>query len=422
MCREQFAIKPLKRHTPWQYSFSVQSKEKTAIILGAGLAGCFTANALAKRGWSITLIEELDEVGSWGSANEQAILFPKLSAYKSPFTEFMLSAFLYASQCYRSILKQFACGEMNGSLVLAHNEKEIKAQDSLKNWLSHYPELGVLVDAHTASQLSGLPLTRSGLFIPHSGWMNSPDLCKFLINSPEISLVLHQHINSLVHDGVNWKINDKTSPILILATGNKVNSFVETEYLPIQSMRGQISRIKSTNLSSELKIPVCAEGHVLPQKNGTHLFGATYELESKPLLNPEDDLANFAKLSRTVPENIWSKPIISHWAGIRASTPDYLPLVGPVAKLEEFITQFKSLEEDSKRWIGNSGPYYPGLYTCAGFGSRGLTTIPLCSEWLASVINREVGCLPRHLIQAIAPARFLRKDIIFKRSLKAKKD
>ena len=118
------------------------------------------------------------------------------------------------------------------------------------------------------------------------------------------------------------------------------------------------------------------------------------------------------KLKKLTSAVLWSDTVVDHWAGIRASTPDYLPLVGKVANANEFTQVFSGLASNSKRWIAHPGVYYPGLYACAGFGSRGLTTIPLCAEWLASLINNELGFLPRSLSQALSPARFLRKGII----------
>ena len=401
------------RHTPWHIDYPTTYQNKSAIIIGAGLAGAFTAHSLAKRGWQVTVIEELDEAGMGGSANQQAILFPRLSAYKSPLTQFMLSAFIYASQVYKTILNQFALGELKGALLLPHNEKEKKAQQSLASWLHHYPELGVLVGERRASVLSGLPLDQSGLFIPLSGWINSSALCRTLLNNDRITLLTGHSVDSLIFNNDNWKIHNIEAPVLILANGPKVNLFKETLHLPVKSIRGQMTVIQATAESRKLLIPICAEGHILPEVNDTHRLGATYEpAELTPASHAPDDEKNLLKLDQIAIEEIWSKQAIDHWAGIRASTPDYLPLVGQMPKAKEFITVFSGLESNSKRWIAKSGPYYKGLYVCAGFGSRGLTTIPLCAEWLAASINNEMGCLPRNLIQALSPARFLRKGII----------
>lgn len=406
-------LKQKGRHTPWHIGYPQTRSCNSAIIIGAGLAGCFIAHTLAKRGWKITLIDEAQQVGSGASANQQAVLFPKLSAYKSPLTQFMLSSFLYATHFYKSILKSHPIGELSGSILLAHNKKELNAQESLKEWLSHYPELGVLVNAKQASELAGMQLNQPGLFIPLSGWLNSPELCRVLIDNELITLCTKEKADSLIYAEGQWVVNDKAASVVILANGNHVSDFPQTASLPVKSIRGQMSAIKATDSTCLLKIPLCADGHVLPAEQGVHAFGASFDLgSSSATISAEDDEHNYTKLLRIASECSWSKEIVNHWAGIRASTPDYLPLAGPVAIAKEFMTLYANLQTNSKRWIPQSGPYYPGLYVFAGFGSRGLTTIPLSAEWLASHINDEISCLPRNLVQALSPSRFLRKDII----------
>lgn len=409
------ALHSLKqRHTPWHASQPEKHSSKSAVILGAGLAGCFTAYSLAKRGWQVTLIDELDAVGKGASANQQAVLFPKLSAYNSPLTQFMLSAFLYASRMYQSLFNQCQLGQLNGSLSLAYNEKEQLAQASLGDWLAHYPELGRLVNTQQASELAGLPLQHQGLYIPLSGWINSPALCQFLVNMEGINVITGTSVEQLFFDK-KWIVNDFETEVLILANGYKINSFKETEYLPVKPIRGQMTSILSTAQSASLLMPLCGDGHVLPAINGQHQLGATYELKAaEAAIKNHDDLINLGKLHQLAPDTLWSDQVIGHWAGVRATTTDYLPIVGKVARDAEFKDVYAGLASNAKRWIAKAGSYYPGLYACAGFGSRGITTVPLCAEWLASQINHELSCLPRNLQQAIAPARFLRKNIITK--------
>lgn len=402
-----------KRHTPWHVSKPEYCMEKSALIVGAGLAGCFTAHALAKRGWKVTLIDELNEVAQGASANRQAVLFPRLSAYNSPLTQFMLVAFLYAARVYQLILNDNAFGELNGSLLLAYNQKEQLAQFSLKDWLGYYPDLGRLVDAEQASELAGIALQQPGLFIPLSGWINSPALCQFLVDTQGISLITGVSVEQLLFDDKKWRIGDLEAEVLILANGHKITAFQETKSLPIKPIRGQMTIISETPQSRSLKMPLCANGHVLPAYKGMHHLGASYELRiEQSVINNQDDLLNLNKLGQLAPQTIWSNKVKAHWAGVRATTTDYLPIVGKIADEAVFKSLYAGLESNSKRWIASAGPYYPGLYACAGFGSRGLTTIPLCAEWLASLINNEMSFLPRNLCHALSPARFLRKNIV----------
>jgi tRNA 5-methylaminomethyl-2-thiouridine biosynthesis bifunctional protein len=400
-------------HTPWHASKLSPIKHKSALIIGAGLAGCFVANSLAKRDWQVTIIEKKDAIAMGGSGNQQAVIFPKLSAYRSPFTQFMLYSFLFANRIYKQLLGTNSFGKLTGSLLLDHSEKEKKGHLSLIEWLSYYPELGELVNSTRASELAGVAIPCSGLHIPMSGWINSPELCHMLIDSKNIQLAYSEEVNSINYFDEHWRVNEREAPVLVIASGHEANNFLQTNYLPIKSISGQMSMIKESTASRKLKMPICGDGHVLPSYKGCHHIGATYHLATNEAhLIDHDDVLNRIRLKNLSAQSIWSDTIVSSWAGVRATSPDYLPIVGAVAKENEFLNTFASLRSNSKRWIPMSGPYYQGLYICSAFGSRGLTTVPLAAEWLSSMINNELSFLPRNLIQALSPARFLRKKII----------
>lgn len=402
-----------KRQTPWHISKPLNPKKKKAIVLGAGLAGCFLTHSLTKRGWKVSLIEASDKLASGASANTQAVLFPKLSAYRSPLTEFMLAGFLFSVDFYKDLLSQISLGCLNGILLLAYHEKEKNAQLALKNWLRHYPELACLVSKNEASELAGVHLPCGGMFIPYSGWINSQALCNHLIHSINVDLCLNTKVENIQYENGLWHVADQQAEVLVIANGYQATQFHQTSYLPIKPIRGQMSAIAATSESSRLKLAVCANGHVLPATNASHWIGATYDLgEEKNVYKIEDDQKNIHRLREYIPHLNWSDTIIDSWTAVRATTPDYLPLVGPVANTDSFKNQYKKFAVNANIWLPEIADYYQGLFLCTGFGSRGLTTIPLATEFLASLINNEISVLPTKLSKAISPARFLRKQLI----------
>ncbi|CEK10648.1 bifunctional tRNA (5-methylaminomethyl-2-thiouridine)(34)-methyltransferase MnmD/FAD-dependent 5-carboxymethylaminomethyl-2-thiouridine(34) oxidoreductase MnmC [Legionella hackeliae] len=401
------------RTTPWHVGSPNKVGKKQAIVLGAGLAGCYTAYALSKRNWEVVLLDAGNEVGCGASGNKQAVLYPKLSSYQSPLTLFMLMAFLFASREYSKLLQEHDLGELAGILQLAFNEKECLTQGSLDKWLSVYPELGLLVDCQQASNLAGIELSTNGLFIPQSGWLNSKALCQLLAKAPGIQFIPNTMINEIYAEEGMWHADNYSAEILVITSGYQAAQFPYTSYLPLKPIRGQMTDIESNPHTKELKIPLCGDGHVLPTQNNTHSVGATYHLGiTNPNCSAADDETNLLRLKKITPQLVWSNRLKNSWCGIRGATTDYLPVVGPVPNEVEFNQQFATLKTNAKRWLPFPGPYYSGLYLCAGFGSRGLTTIPLAAEWLASLINNDPFFLPKSLVQALSPARFLRKKII----------
>jgi tRNA 5-methylaminomethyl-2-thiouridine biosynthesis bifunctional protein len=404
----------MPRKTPWHAPSPQVIKTKTALIIGGGLAGSYLASALAKRAWQVKIIDAEATPAAGASANRQAVLYPKLSAFSSPFTEFILSSYLYAVRTYRPLLKQAVLGELAGILQLPYRQRERSNHQHLKTWLNAYPELGYFVDASAASKLAGISLSSGGLFIKDAGYLDIPALCAVLLQQSAIEWQGNTQVNEIVYDGGQWHVAGESASVLILANGQGANQFAQSAHLPLKTMRGQVSLMAVSDESAKLRLPLCAAGHVLPAGEGAHGLGASYHPGSEDrACTAVDDALNLEKLASFAVEHaVWSQQVIGHWAGIRAATPDYLPLLGPVADEMAFKEQFSRFSSDSRRWIPQFGPYHPGLYVCSGFGSRGLCMIPLSAEWLAACINQEPGNLSRSMAQSLSPARFLRKEIL----------
>lgn len=81
-----------------------------------------------------------------------------------------------------------------------------------------------------------------------------------------------------------------------------------------------------------------------------------------------------------------------------------MPLAGrgwTVAELEGLA--FRGVPE------ARSIPRAPGLWICAGFGSRGLTWGLACARHVAADVTGDVQALPGSLAAKLDPARFLPK-------------
>lgn len=404
---QQLPAYRLKRKTPWHTSNHLSSYNKKAIIIGAGLAGTCVAHSLAKRGWQVSVLDSQSDVALGASGNQGGIVFPMVSAYRSPLTEFMLMAFLFASRFYQQYLNKSELGDFSGLLQFVQQQK--KGHADLLKWLSAYPALGVWVDKARASELSGVECALDALFIPNTGWIDSPALCAQLIQHPGVQFFPDTEAQALDYDAGQWSVAGHEAPVVVIASGYQANQFIQTQFLSIQPIPGQMTGIESSAKSRDLKIPLCGEGHILPSHHGAHAIGATFGAEQS---DQADDEINFAKIAKfPVDLNLLFK-VAGHWRGVRGATLDHLPFVGPVPDMPLFGKRYASLALDPNRWVPCGGDYLNGLFIAAGFGSRGLTTTPLSAEYLAGVINHEPSYLPRHLMQALSPARLKRGNSI----------
>jgi tRNA 5-methylaminomethyl-2-thiouridine biosynthesis bifunctional protein len=402
-----------KPHTPWAISTPHKLNTRKAIVVGAGLAGCFTAHALALRGFHVTVLDEHDALAMGASNNPQTVLYPNVSAYCAPLTTWMLHAFLFATRTYTPWLEAgLIQGELDGILQLNVNAKAQALHASLQPWLDNYPELGVLVGASEASGLAGVGVNTGALFVPGAGWLDSRGLCEFLMQTSGITWQPNTHVEGLCYESGMWHVAGFEAPVVVLANGGGAASFEQTTHLPLTLFRGQMTAVKSTEASRAIKRPLCGVGHVLPERHGAHWVGASYHQGVQDArLDTADDEANLAKLA-ALPIGMQDlNTVNASWAGVRAKTLDHVPLVGPVPDVQAFKARFVGLSRDGAKYIAEPGAYYPGLYVCSGFGSRGLTSIPLSALYLASVISHEPTPLVRDVAQSLSPARFLVKQL-----------
>jgi tRNA 5-methylaminomethyl-2-thiouridine biosynthesis bifunctional protein len=95
----------------------------------------------------------------------------------------------------------------------------------------------------------------------------------------------------------------------------------------------------------------------------------------------------------------------------RCASPDYLPLAGPVPDRDAFVHDYGGLRDNARQAIALAGTCLPGLYLNTGHGSRGLTSTALAAELIAGQICDEPLPLEPELVRALAPARFLIRDL-----------
>ena len=86
-------------------------------------------------------------------------------------------------------------------------------------------------------------------------------------------------------------------------------------------------------------------------------------------------------------------------------------MVGPAPDLPAFLEAFGALRKNARQPVARRGHYLPGLWLTTAHGSRGLTSTPLAAELLASLICGEAPPLNRALCRALAPARFIIRDL-----------
>lgn len=390
---------------------------RQAIVIGGGIAGAASSNALANRGWQVTLIERHAAIASEASGNAVGILYPRLSGQDIVLSRLAQHGYLHTLRLLQRLRLDTAQHTACGLLQLAFNAKEALrceavAARGLPTSMVRY------VDADEAGALAGIDLGCGGLYFPSAGWVNPPALCRQLALHPNIGIRLSSEALTLQRRDNVWEVHDAQSliaaaPVVIIAAANASASFSQTAHLPLQAVRGQLSFIAETPASSSLQAVVCTDGYLSPAINGWHCLGATYTPDDhSAAIRRHDHLANLALLKHLSPA-LYAASAEQSMQGrvaFRCVTPDYLPMAGPVLDHAALAAGTPRPHADPA-----SLPWLHGLYVNIGHGSKGLINAPFCAEILASAIAGEPLPADMKLLAALDPNRFLLRKLGLKK-------
>ncbi|MEM1403095.1 MAG: FAD-dependent 5-carboxymethylaminomethyl-2-thiouridine(34) oxidoreductase MnmC [Pseudomonadota bacterium] len=412
--------------TPWDLPDTQLSPPHRVIVLGAGLGGAHCASALARRGIRSQVLDP-GPVAGRGSGNTQGVLFTRLSHQRSSLADFSLSAFLYARSLYQELFHDRRLkpehGALSGCLQLEPPRgNAAKVAESLQDLAS----LAIPMAGAEAHRHLGIDASGDGFWQPGSGWLSPPAVCAALLDHNMIEV--RSDLGSLTlscaaeHQSNHWRVSGEDGELfksshVIIAAGVASADLVEGGWLPTKSVRGQTTEIP-TPPGEPLAASLCHRGYIAPARQGFHCIGATFSPnDSSTELRNSDHEENLRTLAEAVPD--WREYLesldptaLEGRAELRCVSPDYLPLAGPVPDVSTFRDDFAALGFDAKQVVEHKGNYQPGLYLSTGHGSRGLSYAALCAELIASQILNEIPPVSRELQRAVAPARFLIRDII----------
>lgn len=424
----QGPLSPRQYNKPWLIPQATNNE--TVVVIGAGLAGCTSAYSLAKRGKKVILLEQHSSVAQEASGNAQGVLYAKLAAdNNSKHSDFYLQGYMFTLGLLNQTLDKgtYKHWDNCGVLQLAYNDKEQKRQDSFFAQQAYPESLLKPATAEQASELAGIPMTQGGVFFPEGGWVHPPALCENLSQHKNIQHQFHTKALQLKQTQDGWQVFDNDNKLIaeagtvIVACANHSHQFEQLNWLPTKAIRGQVSHLYKPEKAGLLKTVLCGKGYISPDKQGHFSFGATFNLkDNSQEINPEHHLDNQKMLLSNFPDLanqlLSGNEDLSGRVSFRCTTPDYLPLVGPVLDMESFKEEFALLRKNADWSFGKDAPFLKGLYINLGHGSRGLVSAPLCSEMLAAEICGEVINAPQHSRHILSPARFLVRNMIRKKA------
>ena len=404
---------PLRNRTQEPGSVS----EKSALVIGAGVAGASVTERLCARGWRVDLVERRAGPAEEGSGMVAGVLQPHVSRDDSILSRFTRAGFLYASK--RRIDPPAGSAPIFtpcGVLQLAANPTLFLRMAATLSWLVSPAEYAQYRTRNDAAALAGHELETGGWWFPAAGWMQPSAFVRSQLDSaqanPDTTLLLHfgRQIDSLRLVGYRWQVRDARgdlvaeAAIAVLANARDAARLADLGPAYLQQVRGQVTQVPAPPFPAP-RCVVCGSGYVLPAIGGSAVVGASYDIDDENTMPDEAATsANLIRLDRLLPgSSVRVDPAsLRSQVGFRCVAPDRLPMLGAIVDLA--AARIRASELGGAR--PPDLPRIPGLFGAFAYASRGLAWNLLAAELLASEIEGEPLPLERSLKHAVDPGRF----------------
>jgi len=410
------SLAQVRRHSskaPW-FNRPEPMKTGTAIVIGAGLAGASVAYQLAEAGWQVTVLEADSEPAQHASGNLAGTIHPLVTADWNLRSQWYLQGF---EASLRTLLPWLEHNEIQGNLAglvqLAVTEVgEKRVQEALTR-VGLPDQFAYWMDKAECEAKVGSKVSAAGLYFPQGGWVNPPSIVNRCLQHPNIQLKLNQTVLDFTRLNDQWQVQTQAeafkSDCLVVATGALNTTLNHKLSLPIRPVKGQVSHLLPEQQSSPLKCGVMHEGYSVTLDSGIAVTGATFEApDMSETLSVESHQANLDITQSAMPS--WITAEANDMQGrvaFRPTTPDHLPIIGPIADPEWVEEHYLSQSHTHAVYRYPAQRYQAGLFVSNGHGPRGLMSVFLAAESIVADLQGRALLQPNALYQASHPARFV---------------
>jgi tRNA 5-methylaminomethyl-2-thiouridine biosynthesis bifunctional protein len=401
--------------------------ERRALIIGAGLAGCAAACALAEQGWHSTLLERHADIAAEGSGNPAGLFHGIVNGQDGLHARFNRAAALSTTVAVQTAITEHRAQGSTAGLLRLETQSSHEQMQQVLHALALPASYVRAVTAAQASALGGLPLAWPAWFYLGGGWVQPAALARSYIErtAGQASVRSGVHVQALRFAGGEWQALDANghvidaAPVLLLANAGDALRLLGAPGWPIDQVRGQISSAAVSafgpeGLPGRARLPVAGAGYLLPTLDGRVMFGATAQRgDDDPSVRHADHIANLAQLARLTDQPLALDPsLLDGRTAWRWSSHDRLPVIGavpamPCIDLGQPAPPATHRRADQARFVAR----VPGLFVFTALGSRGITWSTLGGRVVAAAISGAPAPLASNLLDAIDPARFIAREL-----------
>lgn len=386
--------------------------DRRAIVVGAGLAGAATAQALVRQGFEVTVLEREGAVAQGASGNRAGLFHGTLDPDDSPYARLHRTAALWAAAEYRQAIAAGVPGQAQGLLRLAPRKAGRTDPQRLIERLRPPADYVQLLEAAEASARAGVPLAEACWHYPGGGWLAPAAWVQHVLGTRGIRCITGATVERLVREGGEggeWLAMAgphtlARAPVVVLAAADEANRLLASlghAPWPLARTRGQVTELRG--LASPLRLPLAGDGYAIPLPGvpgvpGGLLCGATRQGgDEDTTLRDADHAHNLERLHRLTGIEPGSATLHGR-VGWRVHSDDRLPIAGAVP----LATLPAGARADQARLV----PREAGLFVVTALGARGITWAPLLGALVAAQAAGSPWPLEQDLADAIDPARW----------------
>lgn len=355
------------------------------IVIGAGIVGAACAHALAQAGRRV-LVLDARIGGATGAGMGHLVVMDDNPA------ELTLSS--HSTAQWRALAPQMgedcaysACG----TLWVAGNEEEMAEAERKQQRLHEHDIESRLLGAAALARTE--PALRKGLAgaleVPGDGILYAPNAARWLLSQGGASIrIEHAKVDAIDSDGT-LRLADgsrRTAPQVVLANGIEATALCPE--LPIRPKKGHLlitDRYPGTVHHQLVELGYVTSAHhsagdsvafnVQPRPTGQLLIGSSRQFDTTDPAVEAPMLARMLQRTLEYLPGVADLTAVRSWTGMRAATPDGLPLLG-------------------------KHPWREKLWLAVGHEGLGVTTAPGSAHLLAALMN---GTAPQFDAAPYAP-------------------
>ncbi len=392
--------------------------DRRALVVGAGLAGCATAWALAQQGWACTVVDRHIDAAGEASGNPAGIFHGIVNAQDGAHARFNRAAALQAAAAVAAaIAEDGAAGRVDGLIRLETGGADATAMQATLHALGLPCDYVQALSPPQASARAGLALQHPAWFYTGGGWVEPAALARSWLRRAGALATFSGgvQVDRIEPRDGGWAILDAggatlgAAPVLVLANAADALRLLGAPDWPVEAVRGQVTQAPAqawfdAGIASP-RLPVAGAGYLLPAHAGHFCVGATRQIgDTDPAVRAADHGANLAQLERLLGRALPLDPAtVRGRTAWRCTSRDRLPIVGAVPQRSLALAAAAGARLDQPRFV----PREPGLFVFTALGSRGITWSALGAQVVAAAVSGAPMPLEADLLDAIDPARFI---------------